>query len=100
MKKPILAAADGIIVLGTSGSGTETVAEVMKCRPEVLVTEMTLPELDGFSAVRELNEKMGPAAPAAFMLSAPVKRSAMTESMTMRIRAWIISPSSWSPMMA
>ncbi|MBR4940504.1 MAG: sporulation transcription factor Spo0A [Clostridia bacterium] len=65
----LLAAADGIIVLGTSGSGTETVAEVMKCRPEVLVTEMTLPELDGFSAVRELNEKMGPAAPAAVMLS-------------------------------
>lgn len=59
----------GIVVVGSSGCGKDVCAAVLKTRPDVLVTDVLLPEYDGFLVVRTLKEKLGEFAPAIVMLS-------------------------------
>ncbi|MBQ5972829.1 MAG: sporulation transcription factor Spo0A [Oscillospiraceae bacterium] len=65
----LAAADDRIRVVGTAASGSEASAEVLRARPDVLLTELLLPELDGFALVRALSEKLGADMPAVVMLS-------------------------------
>ena len=83
---------EGIVVLGSSGNGTETVSEVIKRRPDVLVTDAVLPELDGFSVVRRIFEKMGQAAPASVMLSDYASPTIMGEMAASRVSYFFLKP--------
>jgi DNA-binding NarL/FixJ family response regulator len=41
-------------VVGTARNGEEMVAETMRLNPEVIITDITMPQLDGIAAVRQL----------------------------------------------
>jgi DNA-binding NarL/FixJ family response regulator len=41
-------------VVGTARNGQEMVVEVMRLDPEVIVADITMPELDGIAAARQL----------------------------------------------
>ena len=43
-------------VIGSTGSGAEAMELVASCQPDVLVTEVVLPELDGFALLRRVKE--------------------------------------------
>ena len=88
----LLSEGEGIIVLGSAASGTEAVSEILKCRPDVLVTEAVLPELDGFSVVREISEKLGASAPSAVMLSDYASPTIMSEMAASRVSYFFLKP--------
>ncbi|MBR6772184.1 MAG: sporulation transcription factor Spo0A [Clostridia bacterium] len=88
----LLSQGEGIVVLGGSGSGAETVAEVIRCRPDVLVTDAVLPELDGFSVVRQICEKLGAEAPSAVMLSDFASPTIMGEMAASKVSYFFLKP--------
>lgn len=92
LTEKLLAGGEGIVVLGGACSGADALSEVIKQRPDVLVTDLMLPELDGFSLVRELEEKLGPTAPAVVMLSDYASTTVMREVASSRISYFFLRP--------
>lgn len=88
----LLTSDDGIQLVGSAGTGTETAAEVLKLKPDVLVTDVLLPELDGFSTVRELSDKLGSAMPAVVMLSDFANPIVMREVAASSISYFFLKP--------
>ena len=41
-------------VVGAAGNGQEMIAEAMRLTPDLIVTDITMPEMDGIAAVRQL----------------------------------------------
>ena len=52
--KQVLAANPGLEVVGEAGDGLEAVALVKKLAPEVVIMDITMPELTGIEATREI----------------------------------------------
>lgn len=52
----VLAQSDAIEVLATAASGTELVTAVREHQPDVVITDLTMPDLDGVAATRQLLE--------------------------------------------
>ncbi|MGI8887575.1 MAG: response regulator, partial [Nocardioidaceae bacterium] len=50
----LLAAEPGMLVLGTAANGAEAVAMVLQTRPDVVLTDLQMPELDGVGATQQL----------------------------------------------
>ena len=48
---------DGLRVVGESGSGISVVDEVERLRPDVLVTGIAMPGLDGFAVLKKIREE-------------------------------------------
>lgn len=51
--------ADGFEVVGEAGSGGEALAEAARLRPELVLLDVQLPDLDGFEVARRLQEVNG-----------------------------------------
>ncbi|HWG55979.1 MAG TPA: response regulator transcription factor [Gaiellaceae bacterium] len=58
--RTVLELEEGIAVVGEAGDGRTAIAEVARLRPDVLVLDLSLPELDGL----EVLEALESAAPA------------------------------------
>ncbi|MCA1557430.1 MAG: response regulator, partial [Acidobacteria bacterium] len=48
----IFAASDGLQIVGLASNGREAIALIKERRPDVLVLDLEMPELDGFSVLR------------------------------------------------
>lgn len=48
-------------IVGEAGSGVEAVAEIRRLRPEILILDIQMPDLDGFGVLRELGSEVPPA---------------------------------------
>ncbi|WP_284349703.1 LytR/AlgR family response regulator transcription factor [Roseisolibacter agri] len=48
-------------LVGEAGSGVEAVAEIRRLRPEILILDVQMPDLDGFGVLRELGSDPLPA---------------------------------------
>ena len=55
--KAVLSAARDIHVIGEASNGREAVAMAERLDPDVVVMDLTMPELDGSGAMREIKEK-------------------------------------------
>jgi DNA-binding NarL/FixJ family response regulator len=63
----ILNAADGIIVVGEAANGAQAVAQAAEHKPDVVLMDVRMPEMDGLEAARLITA--GPAAPKVVMLT-------------------------------
>jgi DNA-binding NarL/FixJ family response regulator len=49
---------DGIEVVGEAADGEQAIAEAERLRPDVVLIDLVMPQLDGVQAMRELRERM------------------------------------------
>jgi DNA-binding NarL/FixJ family response regulator len=54
--RALLVARDGIEVVGEVGRGAEAVAEALRLRPDVVLMDVNLPDIDGIEATRRIHE--------------------------------------------
>ena len=76
----ILDSEEDFEVVGSCENGAEAVDKIAAVKPDVVITELILPELDGLGLIRKINDTMSAARPLIFILtaysSAPVIREA------------------------
>jgi DNA-binding NarL/FixJ family response regulator len=55
----VLLEADGFVVVGEAADGQSAIAEICRLRPEVVLLDVGLPDLDGFEVCSKLNGYRG-----------------------------------------
>ena len=63
-----LLAADGFDVVGEAGTGADGIAASASLRPDAVLVDLQLPDVDGFEVSRRLSEQVDP--PAVVLISA------------------------------
>ena len=77
-------------VVGEAGNGVEAVARFQELKPEVTTLDITMPEKDGISALREIIE-LDPSA-RVVMCSALGQESKVLESIKLGARDFVVKP--------
>ena len=77
-------------VVGEAGNGLEAVAQFSELRPEVTTLDITMPEKDGITALREIIE-LDPAA-RVIMCSALGQESKVLESIKLGAKDFVVKP--------
>ena len=77
-------------VVGEAGNGVEAIARFQELRPEVMTLDITMPEKDGLSALRELME-LEPTA-RVVMCSALGQESKVLESIKLGAKDFVVKP--------
>jgi DNA-binding NarL/FixJ family response regulator len=65
----ILGAAEGIDVVGTCSDGAEAIAAAEELRPEVILMDVRMPNVDGIDATKQIVSDSGPDGPRILMLT-------------------------------
>jgi two-component system chemotaxis response regulator CheY len=77
-------------VVGEAGNGLEAIARFQELRPEVTTLDITMPEKDGISALREIIE-LDPTA-RVIMCSALGQESKVLESIKLGAKDFVVKP--------
>ena len=77
-------------VVGEAGNGNEAVARYQELRPEVTTLDITMPEKDGLTALKEIIE-LDPSAKV-IMCSALGQESKVLESIKLGARDFVVKP--------
>jgi DNA-binding NarL/FixJ family response regulator len=64
----VLLEAEGFTVVGEAADGTTALSEICRLRPEVVLLDVGLPDLDGFDVCAQVNGHQG-AVPAVILVS-------------------------------
>jgi two-component system, LytTR family, response regulator len=57
----MLAGDPEVELVGEAASGSEAVARIVTCRPDVVLLDVQIPDLDGFGVLRERRDPAQPA---------------------------------------
>ena len=77
-------------VIGEAGNGTEAVSRFQELRPEVMTLDITMPEKDGLTTLKEIIE-LDPAA-RVVMCSALGQESKVLESIKLGAKDFVVKP--------
>jgi len=80
----------GHTVVGEAGNGLEAIARYQELKPEVTTLDITMPEKDGISALREIIE-LDPSAKV-IMCSALGQESKVLESIKLGAKDFVVKP--------
>src|SRR4051812_49209137 len=53
----LLETAEGIEVVGAAGDGSEALAHVARCEPDVVLMDLSMPDTNGIEATRAIHER-------------------------------------------
>ena len=79
-------------IVGSCGNGAEAVGQILATRPDIIITELILPDLDGLGLIRRINEKMGSARPAVVILTAYSSTSVIREASALSTDYFALKP--------
>lgn len=79
-------------IVGASGNGSEAVGQILNLHPDVVITELILPELDGLGLIRKINEKLGNARPFIIILTAYSSTSVIREAASLATDYFALKP--------
>ena len=79
-------------IVGSCGNGAEAVGQILATRPDIIITELILPDLDGLGLIRRINEKMGSARPAVVVLTAYSSTSVIREASALSTDYFALKP--------
>src|SRR5919112_572585 len=65
----VLLEAEGFTVVGEAADGASALSEICRLRPEVVLLDVGLPDLDGFDVCAQVNGHEGAAVPAVILVS-------------------------------
>lgn len=65
----LLSGAPDLAVVGAAADGRAAIELVTRLRPDVVVLDVRMPGADGLTALREINRRLGPAAPAVLVVT-------------------------------
>ncbi len=65
----LISAEPDLAVVGLAADGREAVDRAVELRPDVVLMDIRMPRLDGISALREINDRLGAAAPAVLVVT-------------------------------
>ena len=88
--KALLADERGIEVVGEAADGAAAVEQAVALRPDVALVDITMPELDGLAAMRQIREQDPEAR--IVMCSAMGQSSMVIESIQAGARDFIVKP--------
>ena len=77
-------------VVGEAGNGTEAIARFQELKPEVMTLDITMPEKDGLTALKEIIE-LDPSAKVV-MCSALGQESKVLESIKLGAKDFVVKP--------
>ena len=80
----------GYDIVGEAENGVQAVAKFKELKPELVTMDITMPEMDGISAVKEI-KKLDPAAKI-IMCSAMGQQAMVIESIQSGARDFIVKP--------
>ena len=85
-------------VAGSTENGDQALDLVRRLRPQLLVTDVVLPGLDGFGLLRQLNQ-LGQGAPRTIVVSSFCSRRTVAQAMEMGVYFFLPKPVSESSLM-
>ena len=77
-------------VVGEAGNGVEAIARFQELKPEVMTLDITMPEMDGLSALRDIMQ-LEPSA-RVVMCSALGQESKVLESIKLGAKDFVVKP--------
>lgn len=88
--KRMIEETEGYTVVGEGGNGYEAINQAKKHKPDVMTLDITMPELDGVNAIREiLNESPDTKI---IMVSAMGQQTMVIDAIKMGARDFVIKP--------
>ena len=66
----VLDAEEDFEVVGSAENGLEAIEKILTLKPDVVVTELILPEMDGLALIRTINDRLAANRPAIMILTA------------------------------
>ena len=88
---------NGYKVVGEAGNGNEAIAKYKELRPDLCIMDITMPEMDGIQAVREI--KAFDSNALIVMCSAMGQQSMIIESVQAGAKDFIIKPFQHEPVL-
>jgi DNA-binding NarL/FixJ family response regulator len=88
--RTLLESEPDMVVVGQAGNGAEAVAGVQQCRPDVVVMDISMPEMDGLEATRRIRAAGAKTPIVAATASAVASEVAQYESAGMN--AFVLKP--------
>ncbi|MDP4091862.1 MAG: response regulator [Bacillota bacterium] len=80
----------GFSVLGQASNGYEAIDEAKKCQPDIMTLDITMPDMDGIKAVKEVL-KVSPKT-RIIMVSAMGQQSMVIEAIKLGARDFVVKP--------
>ena len=80
---------DDIEVVGIAKNGTQTVEMLLQTKPDVLLLDIVMPEMDGLEVLRKI---MKDNAPVVFIISATSNEKIAKQALTLGARYFFVKP--------
>ena len=92
MLATVLADEEDFEVIGSAENGLEAIEKILTLKPDVVITELILPEMDGLALIRTINDRLAAARPAILILTAYSSPAVVREASALSTDYFALKP--------